>query len=250
MRNVFIFTIFLFLMLFNSSCIDKEEKTYTTWILLLDMSGVRESPEIRQQYKENFDRIAEQFQRGDAVVVAMITESSVNEAEFVVNHKFADPEATTTNVIQAPAEQEAFEKEFQAEKEKLQNHVSDFILNNPRITPNTDILSALHVAANVFKKQGNAIQNLIILSDMEQYDGEYSFPSENLSEERIAQIIHNEKQKARGIPDLNGVKVYVAGAKSKNSDRFFQIKNFWIAYFKATGATLLAENYGAALIEI
>jgi len=76
-----------------------------------------------------------------------------------------------------------------------------------------------------------------------QYSSEYNFPAENLNKERIKQIIDMESQKARNVPDLTNVKAYIAGAKRNDCDRFFRIKNFWIA-------TLMNEDYGAAMIDL
>jgi len=232
-----------------AGCGDNKPEPATTWCVLLDMSGVREKPQTREQYSQNFSKIMKEIKPGDALIVAMITESSINEANFVANHQFDAFQPTTDNEMYQEAEQAKFDSVFAAGKKRISQSVKDFIINNPRITQSTDIISAIHLAAGVFKKHGNKNQNLIILSDMEQYSTDYKFPKENLNEERINQIIDTERQKARGIPGLTGVKVYVAGAKSKNSDRFFRIKNFWLAYFDACHATLMKEDYGAAMIE-
>lgn len=237
-------------LLATSGCGNAPMDHHTTWCILLDMSGVRENPDTRTQYKANFSRIVDQINPGDAFIVAMITESSINEPDFVLQHVFRQFKATSDNELIRKSEEKNFDSLFLAEKQQVMEQGADFILTSPRVTGSTDILSALHVAENIFKKYPFPEKNLIILSDMEQYSSDYKFPSENLSQERINQILDIERGKARGVPDLSGVKVYVAGARSKDSDRFFRIKNFWLAYFDACHATLMKEDYGATLIDL
>jgi hypothetical protein len=243
-------TVLAMMVLLLFGCKQKEPPSFATWCVLVDMSGVRENPETRQQYSKNFALIMDSVKPGDAIVVAKITESSINEPDYIANHTFAVFHPTTDNDLYLAEEQRKFEIDFDSVKKRIYKKVSGFILNNPRITGTTDIISAIHVAGNIFNKYDNPDKNLVILSDMEQYSNDYKFTSENLNEERIAQIIESERRKPAGIPGLSGVKVFVAGAKSKDTDRFFRIKNFWMAYFDACRATLMKEDYGAAIISL
>jgi hypothetical protein len=241
------------LIVFSSSCTlftGKDKVPPTTWCVLLDMSGVREEVQTRQIYADNFNKLFSKIAPNDVLVVGLITESSVNEAEFIVNHHFTEFKASSDNAMIESAEKSNFDATFKIEKAQIASKVSEFILQSNRIAKSTDIISAIHVADNILKKYNNPSKFLILLSDMEQYSADYRFPVENLNDDRNKQIIELEKQKPRGLPDLTEVKVYVAGAKSKDSDRFFRIKNFWLTYFDACHASLMKEDYGATMIEL
>jgi hypothetical protein len=85
------------------------------------------------------------------------------------------------------------------------------------------------------------------MSDMIEDSGEYNFEIENLTDKRIGDIISREKNRNL-IPDLNGIKIYVVGALSKNLKQYYRVQNFWLRYFKECGANLIKDNYGSALI--
>jgi hypothetical protein len=220
----------------------------TTWYVLVDTSGVRENMETRQHYAGHLRTVFSNLAPGDAVVVALITEMSIAEPSFLVRHQFQPFKASTDNELYQRAEQEKFTADFNQKKDQLLSEAEDFILHNDRIAPKTDIITACHVASAVLKQNPAAYKKLIIVSDMEEYDGTYNFIKDKLDEERIRRIIAQEQASPRKIPDLGGVNVFVAGASSKDSERFFKIRNFWQAYFREAGATLSDEDYGATLI--
>ncbi|MGH8498139.1 MAG: hypothetical protein ACRERV_04935 [Methylococcales bacterium] len=180
-------------------------------------------------------------------MVALIAEMSIAEPSFLVRHRFEPFKASTDNELYMRAEQQKFTAGFEQTKQQLLIQAEDFILRSERIAPKTDIITACHVASGVFKQYPAGHKKLIVLSDMEEYDGAYNFVKDKLGEERVRRIIEQEKTGSRNIPDLAGVNVFVAGAPSKDSDRFFNIRRFWQAYFRETGATLPDENYGATL---
>ncbi|MBK9107298.1 MAG: hypothetical protein IPM92_02670 [Saprospiraceae bacterium] len=232
------------------SCTEDKNQTTTTWCVLLDMSGVRQDLQTRQRYSDNFTKLIEKIGAEDVLVVGLITESSINEPEYIANHKFLSFKPTTDNELIMNMEKSKFDSVLNLEKSMITTKVQNFILNSERLAKTTDIISAIHVAENVFKKNTHLNKYLILLSDMEQYSADYRFPVENLNDDRNKQIIELEQKKPRGLPDLTGVKVYVAGARSRDSDRFFRIKNFWLTYFDACHASLMKEDYGAALIQL
>lgn len=222
----------------------------TAWCVLIDMSGVRENPETRQHYANMFTEICEHISAGDELNVAFITESSANEMQMPVSMRFEEFETDVTNAQMLKEKKRKFNKEFHAKRDSVTNVVNDIILNSSRVSPNTEIMSALYVAGDKFRKSDCKVKQLLILSDMEEYSKHYKFPVENFTEKRIANIITSEKNKPQGLPQLNGVMVHVAGAQSKTSDRFFAIRNFWMNYFEAAGAEMKEENYGAAFTGI
>lgn len=232
-------------------CESPEQKQLpTTWYVMVDTSGVRESPETRRHYAGHLKAVFSKIMPGDAVTVALITEMSITEPSFLVQHQFKPFVPSTDNDLYMKAEQKKFNVGFEQEKQQLLNQAEDFILHSDRIAPKTDIITACHVASGVFKQYPAGHKKLIIFSDMEEYDGTYNFVRDKLNEARIRTIIEQEKNGSRKIPDLAGVDVFVAGASSKDSERYFNIRRFWQDYFREAGATLSDEHYGATLTNL
>lgn len=119
--------------------------------------------------------------------------------------------------------------------------------------PYTDIFDAITVAAKIMEgKSGYDGKMLIVFSDMLQQTPEYNFGRESLSEQRISTIIAELKQKNR-LPNLKGVKVWIAGAGANRTgglspNKLQQVQDFWMSYFKATGADLTNDRYAPSLI--
>jgi hypothetical protein len=89
---------------------------------------------------------------------------------------------------------------------------------------------------------------LILLSDMVEESARYNFRKENLTPARITTLVEAER-KAGHLPVLNGVQVWVSGAGGTVPEKFVQIQNFWIQYFRAAGADLRKSRYGAGLMD-
>jgi hypothetical protein len=103
----------------------------------------------------------------------------------------------------------------------------------------TDILGALLVASEIFRKaQPNHKNALVIYSDMRH-------ATRKLNLEDLA-ILHVEStlvvmQRQGLLAQLSGVTVYVLGADSSGRDasQWRALNQFWIAYFKEVGARLV-----------
>jgi hypothetical protein len=82
---------------------------------------------------------------------------------------------------------------------------------------------------------------------MIQDSKEYKFDKDEITDEYINNVIaHREKNNL--LPNLTGVKVYVAGASAPESNRFRAIQTFWTRYFTKTGADFSPHRYGHSLI--
>ena len=64
------------------------------------------------------------------------------------------------------------------------------------------------------------------------------------------QTKENEKKSTQKLPDLKGVEIFVTGAHSKNNDKFFAIRDFWLKFFKACDATCQESNYSSTAISL
>ena len=217
-----------------------------SWCILLDMSGVREDTLTRRAYSDDMSKILAKLKPGDQFTVSLITESSVTENNYLVNFKLPEFIPSTDNTLIADREKELFDGKNSHRLDSLNTFLKEFILHNDRVSSNTTILDAIHVASLIFKDSASA-KKLIIFSDMEEYSELYKFPKEKFNDKRIEEIINAESSGSRGLPDLKGVNIIVAGANSKNSERFYGVRNFWMKYFSKCNATLKEEHYGAAM---
>lgn len=236
----------------------KTQKQPTKSIVVLVDLSISTAP-VRPVYASSFEKILESVGHGDAVTAAKITDSSITEPEIPVNKEFppfvaldSTGKPTDNQLLVEKAKKEADQRILQ-EKKLLLSSFRGFV--NPQVntagkavgTPRTDIMSSLIVAQNVFKSQKRDNNVLVIMSDMVEDSVNYSFPKEKLTDDRIAEIINNEKANGR-LPDLSGVKVYVVAAGSKDSNQFLQVRKFWLRYLKEAGAIINEENYGNSLI--
>ncbi len=254
MKRIFLKSLLLFAVALSltSACsnTESEKNESTSWCILLDITGVRQSPEIREQYAGVIRKVIDKAGPGDALVIAYISESSINEINFLLNQRFAVFSGNSDNELLLKGQRKKFMENLNNEKNALKEKITDYVLHDERMAGNTDIFSALHLAANVFKNYNDPHKKLIILSDMMQFTPEYDFYTSDLSPENIDRIIEKEKSGPAGLPDLSAAEVFIIGALNRNSDEFFKVKNFWTAYLKASNARLSEENYGANLISL
>jgi len=234
-------------------------------VALFDISGSTVDPAIRQRYFDQFvgrdqlpkegkldlQSVLEQLTGGEIVRGDVITENSIATASWPINESF--PPAFrhgTGNVVK-------HEEEMQDVKQDVKNSAKRTILQSePRKA--TDLMNAFQLAEQVLSGEDADSKALVIFSDMvEQSTGPgdtdgYDFSCEKLTGKRIQQIIAKERE-ARRLPDLKGVRVWVAGATAATkgglpSAKIYQIRDFWLEYFKACGADLPKNHYAATLV--
>ena len=123
----------------------------------------------------------------------------------------------------------------------------EYLLSQKRGTPYTEILNSLNIADTLFHKEKRE-KVLVILSDMIQDSKEFRFDRAKITNKYIADVIKVRKQQDL-IPNLNGVKVYVAGASAADSRKFRSIEKFWSRYFEVSGADFSTHRYGHSLLE-
>lgn len=80
-----------------------------------------------------------------------------------------------------------------------------------------------------------------MIEDSSLYNFSKSVPDENSDEEIVRSLRKDER-----IPELPGVKVYVAGARNLDVEKGIAIREFWKRYFAETGAELV--DYGPELL--
>jgi hypothetical protein len=113
---------------------------------------------------------------------------------------------------------------------------------------NSDIMSSLTLAQNIFQDYPGGRPVLVILSDMMEDSQNYNFYNTQLTDSVTQDIISKEKSAGR-LPNLQGANVYVVAAGTEDSDKFFEVRNFYLKYFAAAGAKLDTSNYSNALLQ-
>ena len=215
----------------------KDKKQPRVMAVLVDMSGSTNRAR-RTLYRNAFDKIYQNLQQGDRIIVGTITGRSYIDFKPVVDAEIPK-QSLWVNRISYEQNMAKTKKDIQTEVEKL--------LSRRRGTPHTEIINSLNIADKIFHNEKRQ-KILIILSDMIQDSKEYNFERVKVTDQYTSQIIR-ERQKQNLIPKLNNVKVYVAGASATNSKKFRSIEKFWNRYFVACGADFSLHRYGHSLLE-
>jgi len=206
-------------------------------IILVDMSGSTNHAR-RTVYREAFEKVYQNLEQGDRVVVGTITSRSYIDFKPTVDAEI--PKKTIwDNRLQ-------FERNLTNTKKKIQREV-DKLLSRKEGSSLTEILNSLNIADTIFHEEKERQKILVILSDMIQDSKEYKFDKDKISNEYVNAVI-GQRQENSLIPNLTGVKVYVAGASAADSVRFRSIQTFWTRYFTQSGADFSPYRYGHSLI--
>ncbi len=233
--------------MFFTSCNSNKISEPTTKVIcvLFDLSETTNTPEIRRTYLDKFKLILSKMNHGDAIEAALITERSVSELNLPIEHSFPLFSPTVDTDLMIKAQKRIADSLLQVQKDSLLKVADSVLFNPPRRILRTEILSSLQVAERMLSSFPQQKKILVIFSDMIEESRTANFAREDLSDAQIKSIIKRLKQSGP-LPGLKNVKIYVAGAAHPNTDKYNQIRNFWFAYFKETGANLV--HYGAALI--
>jgi hypothetical protein len=215
----------------------KEKKNPRVIAVFVDMSGSTNKAR-RTVYRSAFDKIYENLQQGDRIIVGTITGRSYIDFKPAVDAEIPK-QSIWVNRITFEQNLVKTRKDVQTEVEKL--------LAQKRGTPRTEIINSLNIADKIFHNEKRQ-KILIILSDMIQDSKDYNFERVNVTDDYITRIIR-DRQKQNLIPKLDDVKVYVAGASAGDTKKFRSIEKFWNRYFVACGADFSLHRYGHSLLE-
>ena len=206
-------------------------------IILVDMSGSADQAR-RTVCKEAFEKIYKNLRQGDRIVVGTITSQSYIDFKPTVDEEI--PKKTVwDNRLQ-------FERNLSNAKEKIRKEVNK-LLSFKGGSPLTEILDSLNIADTIFHDEKERQKILVILSDMVQDSKEYKFDRDRITEEYISKVIRHRRENNL-MPNLAGVKVYVAGASAADADTFRAVQTFWARYFTQSGADFSPHRYGHSLI--
>jgi hypothetical protein len=206
-------------------------------IIFVDMSDSANQAR-RTVCKEAFEKIYQNLRQGDRVVVGTITSRSYIEFKPTVDEEI--PKKTIwDNRLQ-------FERKLSSTKERIRKGTNK-LLSRERGTMLTEILDSLNIADIIFHDEKERQKILVILSDMIEDSKEYNFDKDKITEDYISNVI-GHRQKNNLMPNLTGVKLYVAGASAADSKKFRAVQTFWTRYLTKTGADFSPHRYGHSLI--
>jgi hypothetical protein len=215
----------------------KDKKGPRAILVFVDMSGSTNIAR-RTVYKNAFEKIYQNLQQGDRIVVGTITGRSFIDFKPVVDVEIPKQSVWVNRI--------SFEQNLTKTKDKIKKQVEG-LMSRKKGTPRTEILNSLNIADTIFHNEKRH-KILVILSDMVQDSKEYNFSRVKVTDTYIASII-KYRQKNNLIPNLKGVKVYVAGASADEARKFRSIEKFWNSYFEVTGADFSNHRYGHSLLE-
>ncbi len=204
--------------------------------VLFDLSG--STAQKRDIFSQWFNRIMENLHGGDRIVVEAIQSESALNATYPIDEQLPAYSSWSDNPL-------IYKRKIMIQKEKIKQKVKEFLKRKK--SRSTGIMSAMIPAQQLFEVYPEFHKKiLVIMSDMIEESRHYNFMHYPPNKRTASRIIKKEKAAGR-LPDLKGVEVYVCGAGGRTTSQMLRIKNFWIAYFKACGASLNPDHYGPAL---
>jgi hypothetical protein len=206
-------------------------------IIFVDMSGSANQAR-RTVCKVAFEKIYRDLRQGDRVVVGTITSRSYIEFKPALDEEI--PKMTVWD------NRLKFEATLASTKEKIRKETHK-LLSRQQGTLRTEILDSLNIADILFHEEKERQKILVILSDMIEDSKEYNFDKDKITDEYINNII-TSRQNGHLVPNLKGVKVYVAGASADSSEKFRAVQAFWVRYLRKSGADFSPHRYGHSLV--
>lgn len=215
-------------------------------VALFDLSASTAAEPIRRQYLADFTKLLDGVASGGTVAADIIDDNPLAHSSFPIHVTFDRYDPLKENKLN-------HDRRLRAQRERVAQQAQAIVRTRPTGRSGTSVMDAMHLAERVFASYPGSEKVLVVFSDMIEQSRRYDFSRETLTGPRIAQIIERERSAGR-LPDLEGVKVCVVGAGAAKSggisaERFLGIREFWIQYFKAAGAELPRERYGAALLK-
>jgi len=148
---------------------------------------------------------------------------------------------------------EKYKKQCLQTSENARKQISE-VLGRNKPPERTDILGAILNARKVLFSESAASAKskyLVIFSDMVQETPACDLTREPLTDARIDAMLGLEMKSGR-IPDLAGVRVWVAGAGGSadprmTGERLLWIQRFWMRYFQSSHADLTDARYAGTL---
>lgn len=210
-------------------------------LLLFDTSVSASSDSMQNHYADVGRDVSEDLRGGDRVTAMRITDASLQDARLPidVNPPTFNPLTQTTG---------SHRDKLEEARSKLKRGIPPLLDRSS--SKCTDLFGAMEFAGKVFQNvPPDASNRLVIASDMIETCNT-DFRRSALDKESIDGIIE-ELRAAGRLPDLGGVRVWVAGATATTEldpGRIQSIERFWMRYFEAVGAEVDQARYGPTLL--
>jgi hypothetical protein len=213
----------------------KDKKEPRVIAVFVDMSGSTNSAR-RAVYRRAFDKIYQNLQQGDRLMVGTITGQSYLDFKPAVDVEIPQKSIWVDRL--------RFEQDLDRTKRRIRADVEE-LLAPKRGAARTEIINSLNIADKIFHNEKRQ-KVLIILSEMIQDSKDYNFKRAEITDAYAAHIIRDCRNQDR-LPNLTAFKVYVAGARASDSQKSRSIEMFWNRYFAAAGADFSLHHYGRSL---
>jgi len=229
-----------------AACSSKQAGVETVAVALFDVSGSTNEKTVKEQYLREFEKILAVVTSGGIVVADVIDDNPLAHSSYPVNQTITPYDPLKENRLD-------WERRVRRLKDDALRSAKVVLEERRSHQPGTRILEAMQLAERAFSTYTGKLRVLVIFSDMIEQSDRYDFSAEGLTQQRIQQIVAEERSKGR-LPSLTGVEICVTGAGASRtgglpSDRLQSIRDFWLEYFKATGGTLPKSRYGASLLK-
>jgi len=205
-------------------------KNNKLWYIILDVSSSIDK-EQRITYCKWFRKVMEKIiepKDGSILILRIIQE--------VDNQSQAKSGTIEFNEIPEPTPWETTHKSkmMMIERKKKIDELVDDVCKQlkDKKSKQTPILWSLYQTSKDMKQFAECSEkNIIIFSDMQEVSSIANFENNPLDDRDVQKILNNI-QKIGIIPELNSVKILIAGALSSDERRSVEIEKFWREYFK------------------
>ena len=190
------------------------------------------------------DRIVPELKAGDRLRVAPIVDDNSLVSNFMAEgtlparpsfDSLSDNEIDYKNEVK---KEKAIDNEIRASlMTKLKARLA-----KPGKSRYTDLFGAARMASQLFSADRRR-PVVVFLSDMQEDRGRFRYRDMKWNARDLTRV-----EKAYGFPDLKDVCVYVIGTRSPSIEKTRKMTEFWLAYFKKTGADINASHIGSMLV--
>jgi len=217
------------------SHVDTAERQRRVVMVFVDIS-LSSLPE-RDNYKLYLEKVISQLEPGDVIAGGKIIDLTIADFTPMFNVELPTFDFWSDNRTQ---------HQKLVKKLTAQMFASiDSVLDSRGKIEKSEIINSFLICEQ-FMRNKNGTKTLVILSDMLECTEELNFARDEVTAEYVNQAMLDLRAKGR-IPNLRNIDVWVAGAYSPNTEKFFAVQGFWNRFFKETGVN--CRSYSHTLLD-
>lgn len=206
------------------------------WVMIfLDMS-LSTLPD-RDNYQKYLQSIVAKLHPGDRLTVCKIIDLTIADFAPIYDATLPSFNFWTDNRTQ-------HDRHTRGITAEILTTVDSVLQTKPRIQK-AEIINSFLICDQLMRGK-RLKKSLVIISDMQESTDEFDFRTDNMNAAYVNRALETLKNKGR-IPKLDDVEVWIAGAYSKETERYFIINDFWSRYIAASGAEL--KSYSHTLLD-